>query len=255
MARFDSAYLAKRLKKSKQLDKRFADAFKQVVVQPDTTDANMIGVESNANKPLINYDDELRSLLETVMKPDGAASVLAEGAFDPRETEILVEQWYPYFEPRLAPLKGKRGLSPAIIIRALKLGLTELQDVNLRVADRLAEKRENDSIWTTNSPLNLEEARVFTTVVFQAKAELNRDSIPGTPARYGTTRAAFHKALSDGMEHDDVPVNLIAAVNQAMLNMRNGLRSLPENRPLRAPDCLSVNNVILAAYSTQMRHF
>jgi hypothetical protein len=125
-------------------------------------------------------------------------------------------------------------LSPAVVVRTLKLGLTELADVNLRVQDRLAENRDNDSIWTTDSPLNVEEARVFTTVVFQAKAELNRDSIPGTPARYGTTRAAFHRALSDGMQFDDVPpVNLIASVNQAMLNMRNGLRSLPEEIPLR----------------------
>jgi hypothetical protein len=40
---------------------------------------------------LINYEDELRGLLEQIMKPDAAASVLAESQFDPRETETLVE--------------------------------------------------------------------------------------------------------------------------------------------------------------------
>jgi hypothetical protein len=91
MASFDSAYLAKRLKKSKQLDAKFAAAYRQVVVQPDETDANLIGVQSNVNQPLINYEEELRGLLEQIMKPDAAASVLAESQFDPRETETLVE--------------------------------------------------------------------------------------------------------------------------------------------------------------------
>jgi hypothetical protein len=228
MASFDSAYLAKRLKKSKQLDKRFAEAYKKAAIIQDGADANLIGIEPGNARQFINYADELKSLLETVMKPDAAASVLAESGFEPREIETLVEEWHNFFEPRLAPLRGKQGLSPSVIVRALKLGLTQLADVNLRVQDRLAERRESDSIWVTNSPLSAEEARVYTTVVFQAKAELNRESIPGTPARYANTRAAFRKALEDGMNWDRVSVNLITAYNQALLNMRNGLRTLPE---------------------------
>jgi hypothetical protein len=141
MASFDSAYLAKRLKKSKQLDKRFADAYKKAAIIQDAADANLIGIEPGNVKQYINYTDELKSLLETVMKPDAAASVLAESGFEPREIQTLVEEWHNYFEPRLAPLRGKQGLSPSVIVRALKLGLTQLADVNLRVQDRLAERR------------------------------------------------------------------------------------------------------------------
>jgi hypothetical protein len=70
--------------------------------------------------------------------------------------------------------------------------------VNLRVQDRLAERRETDSIWVTEGPLLAEEARVFTSVVFTAKAELSRETILGTPVRYANnTKAAFKQALTN----------------------------------------------------------
>lgn len=185
-------YLRKRVAKSKAIDRRYQNSYRKSLEENESinnntstsTDDDRIQLKFDDNKSPDDerdYSLELQNMLQEYFTPDVASRITENHELPDPMKEIIIDNFYTDFAPRLETYKGKSNIKMSTILSLLKRTANEISNVEQEAIHNQQEIKKNNNIWSDSKKhYSLDEKEAFASLVFQAKAIHNQHTIKVT---------------------------------------------------------------------------